>query len=511
MSAGKEEPIVTRAKPGPRAATFRYEPALAWLAVGWFLVSCIGKYGVPSDTSQLPAAESETSRAPSLAADVRSDYDDGRPGAKVSVLVSLERRYQTLEGFGAALAWHHERITGPTTPDRVYDVLFPELGLDILRFRNRYQRSETIDRNLRTEVEILERATKALGHPPRLLLTSWSPPAALKASGRERCRKNPDCTLKKENGQFVYQQFAEYWVDSLAHYQSMGIVPEFISIQNEPDFIPPDWEGCQFAALESPQYPGYGKALAAVHARLSKLPGMPKFLGPEVTGLRDQKTQRYLAGLEQGLLYGAAHHLYQAGAGGEQEWQKPGPVAYVQGMQLLGQSTRLPLFQTEFGTEGDQGNTGGFETAWLIHASLVEEGVVAFVYWDLIWDGMRGLVGMVGRDPRIRDQYYAVRHFARYTDPGHVRVQASSDQRQVLASAWIAPDEQSLTVVLLNVGAELAEVSVDVGAFETNTATAHRTTFRPGQSERWTQLGTAAPGSPWRLPSRSMVTVVFQR
>jgi hypothetical protein len=68
----------------------------------------------------------------------------------------------------------------------------------------------------------------------------------LKANGKEDCAGDRDCTLAKENGRFVYEKFADFWRDSLVHYAQLGIVPDWVSIENEPSFIPLSWEGCKF-------------------------------------------------------------------------------------------------------------------------------------------------------------------------------------------------------------------------------------------------------------------------
>ena len=160
-----------------------------------------------------------------------------------TVTLAPGERHQTLEGFGASVAWHQEKIVGDHVPPGIYEILFPQLGLDILRLRNRYLRSRPDDGNLNQEVEILRRAKQTsfgpLGRAPRIMLSSWSPPAALKADGHEDCHGNRDCTLAKEHGHFVYEKFARYWADSLRHYAELGIVPDTITIENEPSFIPP--------------------------------------------------------------------------------------------------------------------------------------------------------------------------------------------------------------------------------------------------------------------------------
>lgn len=476
---------------------------LVGVAMTWS--ACVGQEWAPKPPADAPGGLEDV-----LGGSKKTySYDRGEPGTPSTVSVDLERRYQTLVGFGASTAWYHDRITGKT-PDGLYQVLFPELGLDVLRLRNRYLRSETNDRNLKTEVEILKRATEALGHRPLILITSWSPPSHLKASGKERCKGEDQCTLAKKNGTFVYEEFGQYWADSLAHYQSMGISPDFISMQNEPDFIPPDWEGCKFEPSETAKFPGYGKALDVVHGKLAQLPHRPQMIGPELLGIHYNKMPKFLAGLDVRKLDAVSHHLYERGNDGVWDWRDPGPDSYADEMRDIAATTQMPRYQTEFQTDEDEGFDGGLETAWLIQNSLVHEGVSMFLYWDLIWDGNAGLVGLMGRLPMVRDQYFAVRHFARFTDPGFVRVNAPTDNSRLIASAFVSPTGDRLTVVAINTGEQMLEVKVDPGAFKASSSAAYRTTFRPRQSERWTELGAEGIGDSLRMPPRSIVTLVMK-
>jgi O-glycosyl hydrolase len=108
-------------------------------------------------------------------------------------VVAPSQRFQTLEGFGASIAWHGDVLLRHPAKAEIFSLIFQQLGLDILRFRNRYQRStEAVD--LSQELEILAGATASLGRAPRVLLTSWSPPGSLKASGAENCTGSNDPT-----------------------------------------------------------------------------------------------------------------------------------------------------------------------------------------------------------------------------------------------------------------------------------------------------------------------------
>lgn len=487
-----------------RTAHFRKNNGLLLVVTGILSGACVGQQWTPQADAESGMGLSSV-QGPQ---EESFEYDQGQPGTPATVTIQLERRHQTLDGYGAAVAWYLERITG-NTPEGLYQTLFPELGLDIIRFRNRYNRLEENDRNTNDEVEIFERATKALGHRPKLLLASWSPPAALKASGKERCKGNEDCTLKKVDGQFVYDGFARYWSDSVEFYRDLGLDPDYVSIQNEPDFIPPDWEGCKFVPKETHEYPGYGIALKKVHAAFRELPSPPKLVGPEVLGIHYDRVPNFLEGMDVRLVHAVGHHIYERGDDGIWDWRYPGPESFYDEMLDVGVLTNKPLWQTEFATDEDKGFEGGFETAWLIHASMVKEGTTAFIYWDLIWDGARGLVGMLGRNPFVRDQYFSMRHFARFTDPGDVRVHTLSDHDPVLSSAWLAPDGERLTVVLLNTSEEMVDVTVDDGLFDATTAETFRTTYRPRESDRWRSLGEAGQKGVVRMPGRSVATVVL--
>ncbi len=434
-----------------------------------------------------------------------------RPALTSTVQVALGQRYQTLEGFGASIAWYLREAAGHERRDELFEVIFRDLGLDILRFRNRYGRTDPQDATLQEEVKLFRGATQSLGHPPQLMLTSWSPPAPLKANGKEGCTGNNSCTLAKENGQFVYAKFADYWVMSLTHYASLGLVPDYVSIQNEPSFIPPSWEGCKFAPTETDDYPGYDQALRAVHAKLQRLSSPPRLLGPEVLGIHWELPQTYFRALDPKLLYGFAHHLYERGDDGVWDWRDPGPDSFVDEMQSAARvAPGLPIFQTEFNTDEDRGTDGGLETAWLIHNSLVEEKVNAWLYWDLVWAKRKGLVSINGSAYQARDHYYALRHYARFTDPGYVRVGVAADSRDLRASAYIAPDQSRLSLVVLNVGNRDRAVVVDAGGFSHAQSDTYRTVFRPGRSKPWVSLGSLPPDSTVVLPSRSMATVVFE-
>ena len=153
-----------------------------------------------------------------------------------------------------------------------------------------------------------------------------------------------------------------------------------------------------------------------------------------------------------------------------------------------------------------------FDTAWLINNALTVENASAYIYWELVWNNPTpptGLVTIASPSPSspytINDIYYALKHFARWTDPGWVRVDATSSVSAVRASAFASPDGASLTLVLLNTSSKDHMVSVSPGGFPFGSLAVYRSS---GDSERTTLVAPESDGS-IVLPPRSIATVTY--
>src|SRR5690606_40659372 len=129
-----------------------------------------------------------------------------------------------------------------------------------------------------------------------------SPPATLKANGSELCAGNLDtCTLaRRADGSFDYPGFASHWRAVVEAYAAAGIEPDYISLQSDPDWIPPasiESDACRFLPAEGEatvdlngtsvqvRYPGYVEALVAAQEQHRTLPHAPRITA--------QANQRY--------------------------------------------------------------------------------------------------------------------------------------------------------------------------------------------------------------------------
>jgi glucuronoarabinoxylan endo-1,4-beta-xylanase len=430
------------------------------------------------------------------------------------VTVDSSVRYQTLVGFGAGTVWLTDEIVQhPAAPD-LYDAMFAESGFDVIRLLNRYDDYGTSD--LTTSVEIMSAATERLGTRPTLLLTSTSPPAALKASGDEVCSGNPDtCTLAQlTDGSFDYPGFAGHWRATLQAYAAAGIEPDYISIQNDPDWVPPTSghiDACRFLPTEGTatvdvdgtnvevEYPGYAEAMAAVMEALADLPSVPLIAAPDTVGV--QSTVRFASQLDLASIDAIAHHMYGT---------EPSAVDRDALLALndLGQQSGLPIFQTEMQAEG-------LETAILMHEALSTIGASAYLQNDFAVSAFlhtpnpTAFIALTETDFTIQDPYHAMRHFARDTDPGWVRVAASSDAEDVLDTAWLSPEEDALTVVLVNPAP--TECVIELAFSEDTPMASHVTRTVFAGIERTAELGALPPEGIITLPGHAIVTVALQR
>jgi glucuronoarabinoxylan endo-1,4-beta-xylanase len=446
----------------------------------------------------------------------------GESPINVSVSVDTTVQHQTLTGFGAAVAYQPFLLSGRT--DDIFQVLFVDSGLDILRLGNWYQNQPSTNTSPTTpfgdnaQAQIVQKAIAArAGVPLKILMSAWSPPSYLKSNGMTRPPWGGGATatagtLLQNDGAYAYAEYADWWVRSLQAYAAQGVVPDYISIQNEPDFYTVGWETCLWGATEGAVQEGiatagYGQALDAVYNAIqtSTLATRPMIVGPETTGFLGNVVQKYMAGMNMAQVGAIAHHLY----GTTQD--NPDPDWFNGAMDGVGKAAAalgLPTFQTEYSPNAPT----MFDTAWLINNALTVEGVSAYIYWELVWNAATpptGLVTITSASPTspyvINDIYYALKHFARWTDPGWVRVEAKSSVPAVRTSAFVSPDGASLTLILLNTDSKDHKVLVSPGAFPFGAQAIYRSA---GDSERATPAAAEADGRV-DLPPRSIATVTF--
>ncbi len=414
--------------------------------------------------------------------------------------VNVVETHQTIEGFGASIGFYENIMANHPNKEDIYDYIFNELGLDILRLRNSYRNNPV---NFAPDVEeIVQSMYYHSDFEPKIMISSWSPPAELKSNNSVNGGNN--ATLKKENGEYVYGKFAKYWTDALAAYESIGIEPDYISIQNELSYDA-TWESCRFDPTENSAIAGYDRALDSVYYAFQQANLSTKILGPECHGIGYQTFQNYAARYDRDHLYGYAYHLYHGGDG------NINPDAFNANLTAIASRyTDKPIFQTEY----DYG--GWFNTAWLMHDCLVNGNVSGYLWWALIWPygtDSNGLVqvenssnpsGWTTDDGYVVSQtYWAFRQFSKFIFADWKRVTADADDEDLKISAYINPENDMLTLVIINVSEEDKTLSFNIQGFDIENGEIIRTS----ETEQGEFIGYFDGSASPEMPAQSITTL----
>jgi glucuronoarabinoxylan endo-1,4-beta-xylanase len=420
--------------------------------------------------------------------------------------VNANTIYQKLEGFGAAAGWHEWEILvmQETERERIYEIVFNELGLDIYRVRNSYG----YDSGYLERSAVIIAGGKERNPSLKVMISSWSPPIDLKSNG-----KLEGGTLKKDPGDpnasppyyYKYKAFAQWWADSLEEWSNHGVIADYVNIQNEPDFETTQWATCRFNPTENSSFAGYRQAFEAVYQELYSRMGtnMPKLLAPETAGLYGLNT--YIDNLaDKNHVYGYAHHLYNGG--GYYDY----PDGFISSMTYYRDNYGdKPLLQTEFTKEADNGDVTIFPEAMnlaqLMHNSLVFENASAYIYWELFWTPPKGLI-MYSNTNITNPVYYALKHYAAFTNPGWHRVAASTslgDLGNLRISAFKSPNNKQLSIVIINLAYEDFNLTLDLNGFPANSSEIYRTS----DTESTAYIGPFYEDGWLMLPARSIVTI----
>ncbi len=418
--------------------------------------------------------------------------------------INISGRHQIIEGFGAANVWSSSTLQslGNSNP-AIYDVIFGDLGLDIVRTRNTWQYTGDSQYYIGRCKEVIADGRAQTGRPLKVMISAWSPGPTLKSNGGTE----GGGTLAKSGGAYVYADYAAWWADSLEEWANSpyGLDADYINIQNEPDYNA-SWDTCRFEPTETADYAGYDQAFEAVHNEIYSRQGsnMPKMLVSDCTG--QSRAGEYIDNIiTPSQIYGYSHHLYNCNNGGNAGCGDE-PDLYIDMMtnyaSLYGDK---PTIMTEYSDDAHvTAYSDCMDLAVLMHNSLVVESDSGYVYWQLAYSSGTGLVSITSSSWTINAIYYAMMHYSRFTDPNWQRVDASTNSSDLRISAYINPDNDELSVVIINTNAS-SSVSLDLSflGFAVEDGDIYRTT----SSSYCTLAGTYNGTGTLNIPANSITTL----
>ena len=379
---------------------------------------------------------------------------------------------QKVVGFGAGAAYYQSWITAMSSSLQkdFYDTAFTGLNLSLLRIGNWKQEDTT---SIAADAAIVKAGKQRLGNHLKIEMSSWSAPGRLKPSGSVNGsdgHSKSDKSLKTSSndpyGKYVYSEFAHWWKTSLQSYEQMGIIPDYISLQNEPD-MEATYEETLFEPTETSEIAGYKQALQAVRDSVSSLANPPKILGPEPLGIGYNNFEKYAKALDNNNLDGYAYHLYHAGDGNDNSGTNYlNPENFRKAMTAIGKnygSDAKPIIMTEFCTmENAVREQDMLGLAHIMQVGFTSGKLNAYIAWELFWGEQNGqLIGVCPGNGwsscteaklYINPEYHAMRHYSKFVNPGWRVVSTTSDGSDLYAVAFRSADCDSISVIAINKG-----------------------------------------------------------
>ncbi len=425
---------------------------------------------------------------------------------QITITVDPANVKQEMIGFGGALTWYSNWVTANDKVNDIADLMFTDLGIDIVRFKNwyypdYYPMDKTTTTMTADGANATWDATNTLyslamqrNSNIRILLSSWGPPDSLKSN-----KQLPEGTLKKDNtGLFMYDDFAQYWSDVLDH---VPFNPDYISIQNEPTFVTSGWTSCQWATVETTSLPDYNVAFNKVYDKIKTRTFVPLMAGPESQDIPHFITfANDLASNANCGLY--AYHPYDVSSSTLSS-------AITASLQSVGNFSSKPNIMTEFSD-----NLDWFNTALFIQNVLLYANSSGYIYWKLTWNTPTSgtdaaMISMASPNSTasytVTPYYYLIKHFSKYVDAGDHRVNASSTGSDLVTTAFINVANNQLTVIAVNNGAQ-TKVNFAATGKIVNTMSAYQSV---SGSSYYQSVAITSPTQTITLPAESITTIVL--
>lgn len=427
--------------------------------------------------------------------------------------IDISKTYQTIDGFGASYTWYSDWMTNIDDKETGYDWIFNDAEFNILRFRDQHgvkgdEKNVPIDGY--KPYKAYYEAAVARGIDPIVLVTSWGqydrslPFVAF----NELSEKGYSyyTLAKDENGEYMYDELADFCVQSIQYFFDAGIPVHYFSIANEIELQElhkdetgkaREEAGFFFGAEETNDYCAYWKAHLAVYDAFQKAFGdkAPCIVGAETMAGTPSLMNSYLQPLltdHPEKLDMIAHHLY-------------GTALTPANFQELQQNfSDYRLWQTEW-YSNEYFNLGD-----VILNELINENLTAFLYWNGVWIEDNGNclieISTWEHDAEIKrlPGHYIMMHFSKFIKNGYKRVDVAEELNSRIG-AFISPDNSKLVVVVANSFIKAEELYLDIDR-EILSSQMYRSTAH--QDKYMEDVGAYESGA--KMPAKTLTTIVLE-
>ncbi|KQW00854.1 hypothetical protein ASC87_16745 [Rhizobacter sp. Root1221] len=419
--------------------------------------------------------------------------------ASTTAAIDFGDAKQTIQGFGGSAAWYYSKMSEDRLNALFGTSVADSLGLNIIRLRiapaEWNASTKTADTGQWTAE--LENGAAAQARGALVFASPWSPPASMKIVNTDRT--NP--LYSGRLAPAMYANYAQYLNAYIRYAATRNVKLYSVSLQNEPDWDPQDYESCLWNADEMKTWVGdHGNT--AVAGTTTKLMAPESFYFSQATTdtlLSDPKAANNIS-IVGGHLYG-------------------GTPSYP--------GTALKLGKDVWMTEHflDSVNKSASKTSWQtsmddaiamakeIHDGLTLAQYNAYVHWWLVNSSDSTPTGLISTSNKPTYLGIGMKHFSYFIRPGYVRYDATSlPQKGVRVSAYGTPPgaaDSKAVVVLVNENAVdvTLTTSISPAGRSLSSLTPYRTT-ETSTFERQPTIGVNANVFSISLPAKSITTLV---
>jgi len=360
--------------------------------------------------------------------------------ASAAAAIDFGDAKQTIQGFGGSAAWYYSKMS-----DNRLNVLFgtslpDSLGLSILRLRiapaNWNASTQTADTS-QWSAE-LENGAAAQARGALVFASPWSPPASMKIVNTDR--SSPLYSGRLDPA--MYANYAKYLNAYIRYAATRNVKLYAVSLQNEPDWDPQDYESCLWSADEMKSWAGDYGAMA-VSGTTAKLMAPESFYSSQATTdalLADTKAAAGISIVGGHLYGGAPSYPGSAEKLGKEVWMTE---HFLDSVNKSGTKTSWPT-----------GIDDAIAIATEIHDGLTLSQYNAYVYWWLVNSNDSTPTGLISASDTPTYFGIGMKHFSYFIRPGYVRYDTTSlPQKGVHVSSFGTPPgatDNKAVVVLVN-------------------------------------------------------------
>ncbi len=291
----------------------------------------------------------------------------------------------------------------------------------------------TIAHELRYRIPLIKKAEEIAGGHLRLFASPWSPPAWMKTNG--------DMLHGGKLKPQYFQTWADYFVKYIKAYAGEGIPIWGVTVQNEPMAVQV-WESCIYTADEEKNFV---RDFMGPTFRRDSLGDVKIMIWDHNRGIMYQRAQAAYEDPEASkYIWGTAFHWY---VGEHFDNVRMVHDAYPDKKLLF--------------TEGSTG--GSWESAYRLARNVINDlnnWSNGWVFWNLLLNhsggprhagGLEGSniisVDSAGSKVVFNPPFYVFEQFSKFIRPGARRIACTSNDDDILATAFLNPDGKVAAVI----------------------------------------------------------------